>query len=163
MRFLAALALSAVMSTAHAQAFSVHRNGADQTGFEVGKYNLVKWLSCDIPTCDRFYNFTWRPVQQGEKPRFVTFQGSIWVRENARGAKYTAYIVKAFNDTPFKVFAFPCSVGDYPNSRVCNVSIGDSARAGDSYYVMLYASDADAVIDGDVRHTFFSGHVTGAQ
>jgi hypothetical protein len=168
-RFLGVLVYLGYAGSAPAQPAtqSFRANISGQTAgepFTAGSYVPLAWPSIERNIGSRFVGYRWYPIQAGEMPREVHFNGQLWV-ENAIGtdqcgvcstADYTARLVKNgdINQTTGALIGVP---GSFKNTFIIPLSISDFANPGDYYEIRIYVTNSAAYLDKDKWHTWWQG------
>lgn len=137
-------------------AFSVHKNGTDQTGITDAAYNLVTWSTEIYDTANEFASNTWTPAAgRVHMSAQLAVSGTI-----AAGNTIAVDIFK--NGVSFKQGLTSVPVA---NTGFCAVSCDDDANGTDTYDVRAFidVTSGTGTVSGTATNTFFMGHhVTAA-
>ena len=154
--------------------FQVNKGAAvsgDQSAFTPSVYTLITWPVEAWDVGAKFADNAWTPIPVGGVASLVHFGGQIWVRANGLPPQSgepgygnpASYVVKIHKNGVECITAICTSLepDGYADSWVGNISGSDIAQPGDVYTIKLFATHANAIIDGHPRHTWWDGHVVG--
>ena len=146
--------------------FRVDFGGQDKGGFKPGDYSALAWSGVQFDLGKRFSTngIDYIPVKEGEPPGIMGFGGEVWISGNANSfetGKPPNAVLKLFkNGDCQKGTAIPAAIGvpsKFTETFVITLSAHDYAKPGDTYRACLFVTDKDAVVDGNVSHTYWSG------
>ncbi len=135
-----------------------------------GYYNLLTFDDLEYNEGNRFQanKYEFIPVAEGEEPREVSFDGQLWISQNALNEtsvgvpSFVGKVYKNWGRTGFTQFSAGIGVpGYFQNSCVIPLRGRDIAQPGDRYSLWMFSTYRAAILDPNPAHSYWAGSLNG--